>query len=227
MTSPPTPSDPTPLYRELRKANAEMVNKLLDATRPLDFSPLRMAKRMTLRTSGRTLIFQTETEQYAFFDFWLHEYRVDGRSLVEHVDPAAANLSPLEVDLLQSHRDSRTSLFEILSVDPQRHQVRLRDVLEPNKSEVLITDIGWSESMRVGFGGPVVFVRPLTARGISMTGGFSFGFKPERAKGLLQAYGQRMKKVPPAEAAEQRFIFFFQKNREIGEEQTYADVRAT
>jgi hypothetical protein len=42
--------------------------------------------------------------------------------------------------------------------------------------------------------------------------------------GLVQAYCQNTKKVPPENLPEQRFVFFFQKYRQCGEEQQYLDV---
>ncbi len=33
-----------------------------------------------------------------------------------------------------------------------------------------------------------------------------------------------MKKVPPAELSEARFVFFFQKHRQLGVDQEYRDV---
>jgi hypothetical protein len=45
-----------------------MHSKVLDATRHLDFNPIRIAKRMTLPVTGRTLVFDDEVVQNAFFD---------------------------------------------------------------------------------------------------------------------------------------------------------------
>jgi hypothetical protein len=64
----------------------------------------------------------------------------------------------------------------------------------------------------------------VTVRGLTMTSGLSFSFDPVRAPGLVQAYRQKMKKVPPEDLSEQRFIFFFQKHRQFGKEQAFLDV---
>jgi hypothetical protein len=49
-----------------------------------------------------------------------------------------------------------------------------------------------------------------------MTNGTSFTFHAANVPGLLQAYRQKTKKVPPQDLSEHRFIFFFQKHRQIG-----------
>jgi hypothetical protein len=212
------------LYQELRAAGMAMHGKALDAARHLDFNPIRIARRMTLPLAGRTLIFDDEVVQNAFFDFWFHEYRVNGKSLAQSVDPVTAKLTPLETEVLEAHCQTRASFFQIEDVLPGRYQVRLRDLLEPNSPDILLTDLGLSESLaQIGIR-LALYCRLVTVRGITMTSGFSFGFRPERVPGLLQAHRQKMKNVPPESLPEQRFILFFQKYRQFGEEQRYQDV---
>jgi hypothetical protein len=214
----------TTLYQEIRAAGKAMVGKAMEATKHLDFHPARIAKRMTLPTSGKILLFDGETTQNAFFDFWVHEYRVHGKSLVESVDPVAAGLTALETEVLEAHRHARTSLFLTESARPMENQVRLRDLLVPDHPEVVLTDIGLSGSIDRLRVQASIFFRLVTVRGLSMTSGFSFGFDSRRAPGLLDGYRKRIKKVPPTELAEARFVFFFQKFRECGADQAYQDV---
>ena len=150
--------------------------------------------------------------------------RVNGRSLVESVDPVAAGLGPLETEVLQAHVQSRTSFLATEAVDAGEHQIWLRDLLDPGQPEVVLTDMGFSDSMRRAGIALALFTRLVTVRGITMTGGFSFGFEAECTPGILQAYRQRMKKVLPAEASEARFVFFFRKHLQLGIEQEYQDV---
>jgi hypothetical protein len=212
------------LYQEIRAAGKTMHSKAFETTRHLDFNALRIAKRMTLPVAGRTLMFDGEAAQNAFFDFWFHEYRLNGKTLVETVDPCAAGLEPLETEVLEAHRRSRTSFVATEDGAPGEHTIRLRDLLEPDRPEMVLTDMGLSGSMRRIGVHLALFTRLVVVRGITMTGGFSFGFEPERVPGILQAYRQRMKKVPLADAPEARFVFFFQKHRQLGVEQEYQDV---
>jgi hypothetical protein len=69
-----------------------------------------------------------------------------------------------------------------------------------------------------------LFCRVVVVRGIAMTRGFSFGFEPGYVPGILQAHRQRLKRVAPQNLAEARFVFFFQKYRQLGVEQAYQDV---
>jgi hypothetical protein len=69
-----------------------------------------------------------------------------------------------------------------------------------------------------------LFCRVVTLRGISMTSGFSFGFDPTRAPGIVQAYRQKTKRIPPPDLPEARFVFFYQKHRQVGIDPEYRDV---
>lgn len=212
------------LYQEIRAAGKAMLPKALAATKHLGFDMLRIAKKMTVPMSGRTLIFDGEAAQIAFFDFYFHEYRVNGKSLVESVDSVAAGLSPLETEVLAAHWRSSTSFFAMEDVLLRERQISLRDLLNPARPELRLTDHGLSESAeRIGVR-LTLFCRVLEVRGVSMTSGFSFSFRPERSPGILEAYRQKMKKVAPDELPPARFVFFFNKYRQFGEEQAFQDV---
>lgn len=211
-------------YKDIRAAGMAMSNKVVKATSHLDFNPIRIAKRMTLPVVGRTLVFDGEVAQNAYFDFWSHECRVNGKNLLEHVDPMAAGLDTLETEFLQAARHARTSFFQIEEIDPSKPQLRLRDLLEPDRPDVWLTDIGSSDSMRRLGIKPAVFIRLITVREFVMTSGFSFGFEPEFVPGILQAFRQKMKKVSPDALAEARFVFFFNKHKQCGIDQSYQEV---
>jgi hypothetical protein len=90
--------------------------------------------------------------------------------------------------------------------------------------KTLLTDYGLTESAeRIGVR-LSLFCRLMEVRGINMTSGFSFAFPPERVPGILQAYQQKTKKVPPDELSRTRFVLFFGKYRQFGEEQEFRDV---
>jgi len=125
-------------------------------------------------------MFDGETAQNAFFYFWFHEYRVNGKSLVESVDPVAAGLSPLEAGVLAAHCRSKTSDFETEAGLPDERRVRLRDdLLNPAGPEVLLTDHGLSDSLGRFGARFALFRRLVEVRGITMTSGFNFGFQRE------------------------------------------------
>ena len=63
-------------YKRLRAASQVLVSKLRDAVPPFEFDIVKAAKKLTIPTQGRTLIFdEGETETAALMDFYLHEFR--------------------------------------------------------------------------------------------------------------------------------------------------------
>ena len=203
-----------------------MHRKVLDATKGLKgFDPIKIARRMTLPMSGQTLIFDDETAQNAFFDFWFNEYTVDGTSLAQSVDPATAGLTELELQALEAHRRSRTSLFQIEEVFPLNHQIRMRDLLAQEQPEIFLTDFGLSEYLTPEGLKAALFCRLLTVGEVVMSSGVFFVFPKPFLPAILRSYGEEMKFVSSADLPQKRFIFFFKRYNLTGVEQQYRDVR--
>ncbi len=215
---------PPPTYVQIRECSKNLHSKMVKRLSELGYDFLRVAKAMTLPTAGRTLIFGGETDMNAFMDFQAHEYRLNGKTLMEHCVPECMELSPLEMEIARAVQQSRTSLFETIGVAPPAHQIQLQDLLEPEQPVVSLTDLGLSSSINRFHRRPLLFMRVITVHGISMTSGFSFLFEPALKNRLLQSYRQKMKKIPPSELPIKKFVFFFRKNTELGEEQAYQTV---
>jgi hypothetical protein len=212
------------LYQQIRAAGRSMHEKVIATANNPHFNLGRAAKRMTIPVLGRIIQPDDETAQNAFLDFVFSEYRVDGKTIAEMADPTAAQLTPLEAESLEAVRCSRTSLFETGDVLRKSNQIVIRDLLEPERPETPLTDLGMSASRHRSGTSTALYCRVVTIRGINMTSGFSFTFAVEFIPGLLQAYRQKMKKVASKDLSEQRFIFFFQKHRQIGSPKMYQDV---
>ena len=158
----------------------------------------------------------------AFGHFHFHEYRVNGKTLAQSVEAVAAGLTLLESEVFEGLRQSQSSFYQVKAAVPDEHQIRLQDLLTPQPSEVLLTDVSLSQFL-LDNGLPfALFCRAATVRGLTMTNGASLTFYVEDVPGLLQAYRQKTKKVPPEDMSEHRFIFFFQKHRQIGVPQAIA-----
>ena len=109
-----------PAYPELRAAGKSMFEKVMAATRPSGFDMVKAARALGLPTPGNVLVFDGETDMNALMDFYLAEFRVQGRKLIETCDSIAAGLTQREADHLEAIRRSRTSLFQAVSVLPAR-----------------------------------------------------------------------------------------------------------
>lgn len=211
-------------YTDIRKAGRELHAKVLVASHALDYDLMQVAKRLGVRRSGRTLIFEEETEQNAFMDFQLHEFPIQGRSLLAAINAQSLDLTPLEEEIRHAWLESRTSLFRAVRIHQGQHQIELEDCLDPTRPRTFLTDINLTNSAaQIGML-PLLFTRDIKVRGISMSSGFSLAFHPDDELPLLQGYRHKTKSVPPAELSERRFAYFFAKHRESGARQEFADV---
>jgi hypothetical protein len=117
-------------------------------------------------------------------------------------------------------------LYEIVGTDPVTCQVLLRDLLEPGTPDVALTDINLS-NCGAADPGDLLFTRLIQCDGLNLSGGLFFAFPASCRAPLLQAYEERMWTVEPKERAQRMFVFFYQQNRELGLEQSYAQCGLT
>jgi hypothetical protein len=216
-------------YEEVRKAGRELIPKIYKNPISKEYDIIKAAKMLTLPVSDRTLLFDGETDMNALADFWIHEFRRGGKTMIERCRPEEMGLSPLEAELLLAHQRTRTSLFEVIEAQPRERRLRLCDLLEPERAEVRLTDVSLSVSLGDAHWQrpPMIFFRIITVQGYEVTSGVSFVFRPVHKQALLAAHQERMNRVPPGDKAERRYVFFYRKQREIGEEQAYASVPGT
>jgi hypothetical protein len=214
----------SPSYQEIRAAGKDLFAKIMEATRHLDFDMVKAARKMTLPTEERTFLFDSETDQNALLDFYVCEYRRGGKTKVEACAPQVMNFTPLLAGQLRALQESRTSLFDAHSVVAERHQLILRDLLEPERPDFPLTDIGLSATVNRYKARILLFTRIVSLYGFHMTAGFSFTFSSKYADMLVAGYHQRMKTVLPADRAERRFVFFYQMHQKYGQPQAYQDV---
>jgi hypothetical protein len=223
-----TAGTPKVSYEELRKAGRSLIPKLYEGPLGQEYDIMKAARKLTVPVSDRTLLFDGETDMNALADFWIHEYRHRGKTLIERCRPDELDLTPLEADLLLAHQRSRTSLFEVVETQPLEQQVRVRDLLEPGRAEVRLMDVHLSASLAAARCPPLLlFFRLVTVQGYEVTSGVSFVFLRVHKPALLAAYRERMNRVLPGDWSERKFVFFYRKHQEIGEEQMYADVTGT
>jgi len=69
-----------------------------------------------------------------------------------------------------------------------------------------------------------LFTRVLHCADVQMSGGLFFAFRAMDRVDLLNAYEARMRTVSENERSQRTYIFFYQKNRELGMAQAYEDV---
>lgn len=210
------PQQVPPQYLEIRNAGKSLFGKVAQASCSTEWSMLKAAKRLGIRSAGKTIIFADRAEQAALVDYSLHEYRFNGVTMIQSFEASALQLTPTEHAYLQAAKESYTSLFQIVESQPAQCQIRLRDLLLPDFPETILTDVGLSQSFSHWTAKDLIFIRIIRLNDMAFTSGFLFVFQPNDGLRILQAFQQKMKRVSDDDWSEQQFLFFFQMQRRYG-----------
>lgn len=213
----------TAAYKTARAAAQSWLPKIMrhPASKPFDI--VKAARKLTLPVEDRLIVFESETEQALLMDFYLVDYRPDGKSVAETCVFAPGELTPDETEAHRAMLASRTSLFEAVAVHDREPKILLRDRLDPAAPELWLTDLGLAGSIR-RLGKVLLFTRVFSPYGLHMTGGFSFVFETKHEPALVAGYRRELWSAPAAHRNHRRTIFFLAQHRRHGLEQAYADV---
>lgn len=210
-------------YQTVRAATRSWFPKIMEHPASKSFDLVKAARKLTLPVEDNAIIFEGETEQALLMDFFLVDYRPNGKSVLESCVFAAGELTPDEAEAQQAMAASRTSLFEAISVDTREPKILLRDRLDPAAPELWLTDIGLASSL-ARLGKILLFTRVIPLRGLHMTGGFSFVFEMKHDSALIDGYRRALWSAPVAHHNHRRTIFFLDRHRRYGLEQAYEDT---
>lgn len=216
-------SPETAAYKAARAASKSWFPKVMQHPASKPFDIVKAARKLTLPLEGRTIVFEGETEQALLMDFYLVDYRPDGKSIIECCTFAPGELTPGEEAFHHAMLSSRTSLFEAVAAHDREPKILLRDRLNPDAPEFSLLDIGLAGSVR-SLGKILLFTRVISLHALHMTGGFSFVFDPRHAEVLVAGYHREMWSAPAPHRNHRRTIFFLAQHRKHGLEQAYADV---
>jgi len=202
-------------YKQLRSSTKNMSSKLHRAKDGNHFDMIKAAKKLTIPVDDRTLVFDGESDMCALEDFYFHDFWVGGRRYVDFCDPLQLGLDQNENELLIAMRGNRSSLFAPSAYDDGEKTVTLKDILQPDLPDVILTDISMTKSV-AAMGEILLFFRVLKCGQLQMSSGCFFGFEAKHREMLLELYKRRMVSVLAKDRAERTFIFFYQQSKKIG-----------
>jgi hypothetical protein len=210
-------------YKSLRTAGETWIAKIMRQAESLGFDVLGAAKKLALTFEGKTLVFEDETEQPALVDYYLFDYRPNGKSLVESCVFAPGELTPLESEIHRANLASGTSLYEVAEVHAQQPKFLLRDRLNP-ASDLWLIDLNLSATFRRFDRKVFMFTRVVTHGEIHCTSGYSFIFEEKVGHALAEEYRRATWSVPAPLRDRRRIGWFLHRNRQHGLPQAGADV---
>jgi hypothetical protein len=199
-------------YRRYRTASMDLNHKIIQSC--LHRDAFMESARSLGMVKNDTIVFADEDETNVLMDFALHEYRVDGKTSVEHYRETKGGKNKIERNLLNFWLAASTSLFKITSITQSQPFLILEDLIAP-KNPVKLVDIAFSRSAVPGL---LMFLRLVPFKEAFMTSGFTFVFHPALDDRLVKGYKDScLKKDRPADSR-RRFIYFFKANRKDGME---------
>jgi hypothetical protein len=199
-------------YQHIRQVAKAYVSGLVSSAKHPEADPKRVGKILGLYHAGK-MIFQSETEVSVMMDFTIAEKLYDGKSLVDLEIESNHDLADEVRAILEAYRSGYTSLFEVLDKDPNKHTIRLYDLLRDDDKEII--DINLSRSVDKT---QLLFFRLITFNDFSMTSGISFVFGSNNKEVLLRRYRAELRTRFTIDKSITRFLIFQRLNRQLGQE---------
>lgn len=201
-------------YKKIREVGMKLNHKIIESC--LDHEILYSSAKLLGILKGDLFVFDSEDEASVLMDFALHEYKLNGRSVVETYREKVGGQNEVENEILASLPSAYTSLFEIVAISG--NTLILKDLLKEEDRFIRLSDIGFSLT---GTPGMLMFIRVVAFEDFNMTSGISFLFRCSLKKYLIRRYRRISKKIESGSDSMKRFIAFFRLNRECGEEVVY------
>ena len=210
----PTPPAPTgsnlEVYQQYRMSVQTLQGKIIQQYLER-LTVTKAAETLRLKkANSQVLLFGSEIEQAALFDFALFEVLdKGGQNVIQRYTAEVGGQNKLERNLLAGMVQAQTGLFIVREPMPHKHQVILQNMIDPTQTMAL-TDINLSQS---ALQGGILFIRPVPLPEMVINGGFMFVFNVSWATDLVQQWH----KLTPKGSA-RRYAWFFLKNRQSGYE---------
>lgn len=157
-----------------------------------------------------------ESEMMYLLDYTLHEYKIDGKSMIQFYRENNKAENEIEEILLEALEDSYMSLFRVVNTSASKNLVFLKDAF--NKfSNVRLTDISFSQTKDRDV---LIFTRVLPLPELNMSSGMAGIFQSLLEENLVRDFHRVSKKLKSREGFNEetaKMLFtFFNLNREIG-----------
>lgn len=158
-------------YDRARSTQINLYNKIIDMLEDHYYAyVLREASKMDFKIKEKQIQFEKENEFPYIMDYFIHEYKINGKSASELYKHRAKDLDELEKEILENMGKSFTSLYRVVNVVEKSKVVFLMDTMNKVKN-IKLTDIGYSETIDDK---KLLFTRVIQVDGLYISAGMSF-----------------------------------------------------
>ncbi|MCY6354639.1 hypothetical protein [Clostridium sp. ZS2-4] len=177
---------------------------------------LNSARILGMLDTNGNIAPKADSEMMFLLDFVIHEYKVNGKTMVQLYRENVGSENEIEEDILKALDNSYLSLFRVVNLSPSKNLVFLKDVFNRVKN-VRLTDISFSQT---GDTDTLLFTRILPYEDLNITSGMAATFPSIVEDRVLIEYKRVCKEMNLAEEIDSEsvrmLISFFHFNREIG-----------
>lgn len=202
-------------YRAIRASGKELGSKIFKYAVDNNKNEMISAAKLLGLWNGKMFIFNSENDSNALMDFMVFEKPALNAPAFKRFHLSNPGLNDVQLEHINGMYHNFSSLFEVKSIDRMGNTLVLANLLDNDRKEYLLMDIGLSKTAPVGF---VMFTRLIPIRDINMTSGATFGFKSIYKDKLLSAISlatfQKRRKLSSNEI----YILMHNKNRQFGME---------
>ena len=158
-------------------------------------------------------VFDSDEEIDTLTEFLIFEKFNKNTPMVSRFYKSNSELPDLETENMKGMLNFHASLFEVQGVDSNSNTLVLVDLLDSNRKEFTLMDIGLSHTSHAGL---IFYTRLLPIEDIYMTSGVSFGFEnnfKDKLLGVISLAGfKKRNKLTTTEM----FIMMYKKYQQFG-----------
>ncbi len=200
-------------YKAIREAGKEIGSKIFNFAVDSNKHELISAAKLLGFWDGKMMVFDSENDSETMMDLMVFEKISPNIPACKRFQMSNPKLNDLQQENLNGALNNYSSLFEVKSIDSIGNTVVLGDLLDANRNEYLLMDIGMSKTARLG---SIFYTRLIPIRDINMTSGASFIFEKIYKDKLLSAISFASVKKRRKLTSTEMFILMHEKNRQFG-----------
>ncbi|WMJ80429.1 hypothetical protein RBU49_16735 [Clostridium sp. MB40-C1] len=175
---------------------------------------LNSARILGMLDERGNIVPREEREMTYLLDFTIHEYKINGKSMIQIYRENVQSENELEEVILEALEKSYVSLFRVVNISTSKNLVFLKDVFN-NVKNVRLTDINCSQT---GNTETLLFTRVLPFKEFNMTSGMVGAFQSVLENRLVREFNEFNKELKEKykydSESTRMLISFFHFNRE-------------
>jgi hypothetical protein len=200
-------------YRAIREAGIELGQKIFNLSTGIFKNELISAAKLLHMWDGKIIVFDAESDTEILMDFMVFEKPTQNAPAYQRFYDSKPELTGLQRENMNGILNFYSSLFEVKHIDSINNMLVFVDLLDANRKEYELMDVGLSQTASVGY---IFYTRLIPIRDINMTSGMAFVFENIFKDKLLSAISLVAFKKRRKLTSTEMFLLIHEKNCQYG-----------